>query len=144
MGAGVPMHKVVLRYKDGRTVKGKLLSFQQSQPFLTIDEDMGGVTETARVEDLKAVFYVKDYEGAPTYHEQKIFRTEGGYGKKTIVRFIDGEELWGYTQGYAPNREGFFLFPSDGASNNSRIFVVNDAVKEVRFPEDEFAYRKAV
>ena len=38
------------------------------------------------------------------------------------------------TQGYQPDRPGFFVVPVDPKSNNDRCFVVMAAVKAVRFP----------
>ena len=49
------------------------------------------------------------------------------------VTFKDGETLVGATQGYQPDRPGFFLTPADPKSNNERIFVVTKAVARVSF-----------
>ena len=45
--------------------------------------------------------------------------------------FRDSEVITGYTFGYDPGRSGFFVMPTDEASNNERIFVVRSAVREV-------------
>jgi hypothetical protein len=37
----------------------------------------------------------------------------------------------GTTQGYTPEREGFFVVPFERDSNNLRIFVVSGSVKKV-------------
>ena len=55
-------------------------------------------------------------------------------GKKIEVTFKDGEVLVGTTMGYDAQRPGFFLFPADDTTNNTRTFVVAAAaVKNVRF-----------
>lgn len=54
-------------------------------------------------------------------------------GKKIEVTFNDGEVLVGTTMGYDAQRPGFFLFPADDKTNNTRMFVVMAAVKSVRF-----------
>jgi hypothetical protein len=54
-------------------------------------------------------------------------------GKKIEVTFKDGEVLVGTTTGYDTQRPGFFLFPADDKTNNTRTFVVTAAVKGVRF-----------
>ena len=41
--------------------------------------------------------------------------------------------LGGFTMGYNPNRQGFFLSPADENSNNSRIYIVSKAVKSVNW-----------
>lgn len=56
-----------------------------------------------------------------------------GLGKKIQVDFKDGEILVGYSQGFTPNRPGFFVFPADPESNNDRIFVFTAATKAVCF-----------
>ncbi len=56
-----------------------------------------------------------------------------GLGRKVKVTFKDGETLHGYTTGYAPDRHAFFVFPADPASNNDRVFVINDSTSEVEF-----------
>ena len=54
------------------------------------------------------------------------------HGKKIAVRFKDGEVLCGYTLTYTPDRDGFFVFPSDVESNNQRIYVLTAAANEIK------------
>jgi hypothetical protein len=49
------------------------------------------------------------------------------------VRFFDGETVVGYTLGYSPDRQGFYLTPADLQGNNERIFVVKSATEEIKF-----------
>lgn len=53
-------------------------------------------------------------------------------GMKIKVKFADGELIRGTTTGYNKKRKGFFLFPVDPQSNNERIYVVADAVHDVK------------
>jgi len=62
-------------------------------------------------------------------------------GRKVEVAFVDGEILQGSVLGYNPKDSGFFLFPSDPKSNNHRVFVVNSAVKNFRYLEDQLAQK---
>ena len=62
-------------------------------------------------------------------------------GRKVEVAFVDGEILQGSVLGYNPNDSGFFLFPSDPKSNNHRVFVVNSALKDFRYLEDELVQK---
>jgi hypothetical protein len=66
-------------------------------------------------------------------------------GKKVAVLFKDGELLCGYTLTYVPGRDGFFMFPADGDTNNLRVYVVNASTAEVKTgPEAEaLAQRRA-
>jgi hypothetical protein len=50
------------------------------------------------LEDLKAVFFVKDFKGNKDH--KKTYRDEvAGGGRKIKVTFQDGEEIVGYTFG---------------------------------------------
>ena len=55
------------------------------------------------------------------------------HGRKLEVSFSDKERLVGSTEGYSPNRLGFFFFPANSASNVLRVFVVNANVRQVRW-----------
>lgn len=86
------------------------------------------------MKELKAIFFVKDFDGNYTYDERKkYFEGEKPSGRKIEVTFRDGEVLVGTTLGYDPNRPGFFVFPADPKSNNLRVFAVSSAVKKVRY-----------
>ncbi len=86
------------------------------------------------MKDLKALFFVRDFQGNPDYDERKEFDPKGQIsGRKVEVVFLDGEVLVGTTLGYEPKRSGFFLHPIDPKSNNIRVFVVCEAVHNVRF-----------
>ena len=72
-----PQNKVVARYIDGRVVKGTTVDFLPTRPsFHLIPIGQGGnpisVLEI-KVSDLKAVFFVKDFNGDPAYDELKSF-----------------------------------------------------------------------
>ena len=87
-----------------------------------------------RIKDLKAVFFVRDFGGDPSYHERKQFAEgERTPGRRVQVAFKDGEVLVGTTLGYNPGRPGFFFIPVDPKSNNLKVFAVAAAVTNVRF-----------
>jgi hypothetical protein len=50
---------------------------------------------------------------------------------KVKITFYDGEVMIGVTQGYTPNREGFFIVPLEQGTNNLRIFVISKAMKNI-------------
>jgi hypothetical protein len=128
--------KVVVRYVDGRLVKGVTQDFFPNKDRFHLRSNTTTSEEPAEVliRDLKAVFFVKDFEGNPGYDERKEY-LEGDkpQGRKVEVLFVDGEMLVGSTLGYDPNRLGFFLFPVDPKSNNMRVFAVTAAIKSVRY-----------
>jgi hypothetical protein len=45
------------------------------------------------------------------------------------VTFWDGETLTGMTHAYDPHQKGFFIHLLDEMDNNSRIYVLSDAVQ---------------
>jgi hypothetical protein len=127
---------VVARYQDGRIVKGTTYDFgPQKKGFhvVPLGEEGRKATEVL-FSDLKAVFFVKSLEGKqdhPSAREGIEEKTEPMGQMKVKITFLDGETLLGTTQGYTLEREGFFIVPLEGDSNNLRIFVVSKAVKEV-------------
>lgn len=126
------VNKVVVRYKDGRIVKGTTRDFIPGKALFHVEVAGKDETIEVNVEDLKAIFFVKDFGGKPDYVEAKSFSDSGsGKGKKILVEFKDGETLTGYTLGYDANRPGFFVMPSDERSNNERVYVVRSAVANV-------------
>ncbi len=129
------INKVALRFKDGRVLKGSTHDFMPGKPHFHLETDEVSHTADVRMEDLKAVFFVKNFEGRPEYSEVRIFpeRLPTSKGRKIAVLFTDGELLTGFTLAYDPKRPGFFMLPTDEMSNNERIYVVASAVKEVGF-----------
>jgi hypothetical protein len=124
-------NKVVVRFKDGSILKGKTSDFFPNKASFHL-ETLNGENKTIDVEQLKAFFWVKDFEGNKNYDEN--YEDEiAGTGRKIIVKFSDGESIIGYTLGYSPDRQGFFMTPADLKSNNQRIFVVKSASEKIEF-----------
>jgi hypothetical protein len=129
--------KVIMRYADGRLIKGYTNDFFPNKPLFHVLPAESKPTDKGvevYLKDLKAVFFVKDFTGKQTYNEKKDF-AEGpqSSGRKVEVTFKDGEVLVGSTLGYYPNRLGFFVIPADTRSNNLRVFIVSTAMSKFRF-----------
>jgi hypothetical protein len=129
--------KVVAHFKDGRTLRGLTQDFHPaSESFHLLPSEGGGMPAVIRVEDLKALFYVKEWGAARRSVERaKKFAMESSLGKKTVVEFQDGEKVWGFSQGYGKDKKGFYFYPADPGENNTRVFIVNSAVKDIRFED---------
>ena len=128
-------NKVVAHYLNGKLVKGTTRDFFPTRPAFHIDPMNGGAAVEVLLNTLKAVFFVKDYVGLPRRSDLPGFIAgpgETARGKKVAVRFKDGELLCGYTLTYSPEREGFFVFPSDPGSNNLRIYVLTAATTKIQ------------
>jgi hypothetical protein len=95
----------------------------------------GGNGIEVRCKQLKAVFFVKDLAGNPTRKDVMGFIAgpgETSQGKKIGVLFKDQELMCGYSLSYLPEREGFFMFPSDKEGNNLRVYILTAACQEVK------------
>ena len=122
-------NKVVLKFKDNSIVKGQTNNFLPTKTFFHLQQLESGPIEV-HIEDLKAIFFVKNYEGSKDHKKTYDDKIAGG-GRKIKVKFLDGETIVGYTTGYSPDRQGFYIVPSDLKGNNERIFVVKTATEEV-------------
>lgn len=126
--------KVVVRYSDGRVLKGYTQNFAPDKAYFHIRPvNMEAQNQIIKVsiKDLKGVFFVRDFAGDPDYKEKKTFPYGMNIiGRKIEVTFKDGEVMVGSTTGYDPHlrRPGFFVSPSDPDWNLLRVFVVSEAV----------------
>jgi hypothetical protein len=123
--------KVIAHFLDGTLVKGTTHDFYPSRVKFTIktSED---VTQQIQVNELKALFFVKDFKGKPQYRERKGFFKDTDPGNKVLVEFFDGEILFGYTITYSGKGNGFFMSPGDPDSNNIKVFVVHGSTKRIK------------
>jgi hypothetical protein len=129
--------KIIVRFADGRIMKGYTQNFSPNKPTFHLrpaDPKASEETIEVLVQELKAVFFVRDFSGDPNYKEQKKF-PDGAKPSGRVVEatFKDGERIIGSTLGYDPRRPGFFIFPGDLNWNNLKIFVVSQAVRWVRY-----------
>lgn len=133
-------NRVVVHYLNGELEKGYTTDFQPDKDVfhLVIAEAEREMTIPIKIDNLKAVFFVKEFKGVGgTGHVDKItfedIKDQQLSGKKVRVEFNDGEVICGFTLGYSPQRRGFFFTPLDTESNNERIFAVLKAVKDIKF-----------
>ena len=126
--------RVVVRYADGRVLKG-YADFDPEQPGLRLvalgEPDAEGLE--IPLAELKAVFFVRSFDGDPGHEESKdLYQARPPGTRKVSVRFRDGEELVGHTRQLDRYRSGLFFTPLDPRSNNLRVFAVFDALWGVR------------
>jgi hypothetical protein len=127
--------KVVAHYVNGTLLRGTTRDFFVKRDMLHVQPLDNTDSVPVRYENLKALFFVKDFEGDPRRQDlrgfiQKKWLPE--YGRKIAVRFKDGELLCGFATSYSADREGFFISPADHGSNNERIYVVRAATQAVK------------
>ena len=127
-------NKIVVHMKDGKVHKGVTHDFApEKDGFHLLPAEGGGVPIQVGMEQMKALFYVKDYIGNRDFVAHRSFTDESRQRRKAIARFEDGEEIWGFVaEGAEEEASGFFFYPADQRDNNVRIFVVRSALKELR------------
>jgi hypothetical protein len=127
--------RVVARFVDGRVLKGTTQDFAPNRPkfHLFPDGDEKAKPLDVPLGALKALFFVKSWEGDPKRVDDNSFELARGQGRRMLVTFADGEVMAGFTMGYGPSKPGFFLIPADPNSNNTRVFVVKSSVTKVEF-----------
>jgi len=128
---------VVARFVDGRVLKGTTHDFAPQKPVfhLTAWDAPTARALAIPVGALKALFFVRTYDGDPKHVEGADFEKAKGQGRKIIVTFADGEVVCGFTTGYSKDKQGFFVIPVDPASNNSRVYAVTAAIKKVEWAD---------
>ena len=127
------MKKIVLHFLDGEILKGATWNFSADRPWFYLIQNMTGETTRVDSSQLKAIFFVKTFEGNSLLRKNYDLSLPG-LGTKVKVCFKDGETTFGYTYGLNQERKGFFLFPSDRYSNNEKVFVLTAATQEICYP----------
>lgn len=135
--------KVVLRFNNGELLKGCLKEFSQTSQEVLFEELGRKGVRTIPLQELKAIFFVRTFEGDSEYREKKRYGIRKREGRKIFIRFKDGESMAGYLQGDMPwdkgfflsrpdeKKIGFFLVPVDEDSNNIRVFVIKSSVRDI-------------
>ena len=137
------MEKAVTRLINGKVLKGYIDEFSPDQNEVNIKEEMTADLRTVKIGDVKAVFFVRSFEGDQEHKERKSYGIAKVKGQRVFVKFRDGEGLVGFLEGDVPwekgfflskqdsSRKGFFLLPVDEDTNNIKVFVVSSSVDAV-------------
>lgn len=136
--------KAVLRFLDGSVLKGHLTAFSEEAAVITLCEADNDTVHTVNADILKAIFFVKTFEGKKEHHDKKSYVARKPGYRRTFIKFNDGEDMVGFLEGEVPweksfflskkkiqHLKGFYLLPADGSSNNNRVFVFTGAVRDV-------------
>ncbi len=123
--------KVVVHFRDGRLLKGYAAGVSGTLPSFFIQTlDVPSREVEIELAALKAVFFVKDFEGDTSYTERRAFPAPAApNGRRIEIVMFDGEIMVGALDAYHPEGQGFFFAPADPHSNNIGCFVVASAVK---------------
>ena len=122
--------KVIAHFLDGTLLKGITPDFYPNRGKFRLEGE-DGECHRIHINELKALFFVRDFTGRRDYRERKGFFVPD-QGNKILVEFFDGEVLFGYSLTYSPKGFGFFMVPGDPESNNVKVFVVHSSTKRVK------------
>lgn len=128
--------QVVAHFLDGHVVKGVSLDVDPSRPTCHISTPDQGTLEV-RLADLKALYFVRSFDGNPAFHRQFTvdptdIRARGAQAVE--VRFGDGERMVGFTMHFPPVRPFFFVIPASHEDNNIRVLVNRAAAVGIAQP----------
>ncbi|MGH9462515.1 MAG: DUF6982 domain-containing protein [Vicinamibacteria bacterium] len=123
--------KIIARTKNGKCFKGYL----RDGRFLT-----RGILRMTTVDSqelpvdlnqLKGVFFVRDFEGNKNHLENKILLADPERpGLRVRLRFEDNETMEGVVENHLEllQAAGFFFWPADTEANNDLIFVMKSSL----------------
>jgi len=143
-------NKIVVKYLDGKIIKGFSSDFDPNRAvfhIVLVGKDMETATEETvevKLDEIKAVFFVKSFIGNREYKKVRTFtghNLEDPIHPKIVVVFRDGENFYGSTYSYSPEEIGFFVFPIDQQDNNERVFVPKSSLQKVhvkKFGSNDF------
>jgi hypothetical protein len=124
--------RVVIRKLSKALVKGFVdpASYLTPQGIEVLDQQ--GRLAAIPLEEIKGVFFVRDFEGNPQRSERKVFRSRPRLaGLWVRMTFKDQEVL----EGLVPNNLldldplGFMVTPPDAYSNNLKAFIPRTALQ---------------
>jgi hypothetical protein len=137
------IEKVVVRFNSGKILKGYLEDFTAYTDIVVIKEAETDKEHGIPIHELKAIFFVKTFQGNSARSDKKVFGIRENIGRKVYIRFNDSESMMGYLEGEIPWEKGFylskptsalkgfFLVPVDIDSNNKKVFVVSSSIKDI-------------
>lgn len=135
--------KVVIRFINGKLLKGYIIDFTAYTDLVVIQDVETDKEHGIPIHELKAIFFVKTFEGDGSRRDKKMYGIRKNIGRKVYIRFNDGESMMGFLEGEIPWEKGFYLskptsalkgfffVPVDVESNNKKVFVVSSSLKDV-------------
>jgi len=124
-------NKVVVRFKDKTLLKGQISNFSPFYNFFQL-ELLNGESVIVNIDKIKAMFFVKKYEGNKEYnykYEDELLWV----GDKITLKFTDGEKIVGYAQHSDFTSKGYFITPADVNGNNTYVFASRSAIESMSF-----------
>lgn len=128
-------YRVIAHFKNGLLLKGYTQNFRPPiRTFVIVSEhDADDISEISMT-DLKALFFVKTFEGENGYIEKNKFEvvdTSSLKGLKVKIVFSDGEIIRGMTPNYRNIFTGFYIKPLDPKCNNNFVYILADSPRNI-------------
>jgi hypothetical protein len=123
--------KIVARTRHGERFKGCLMDGRAIVRGVLRMKNLEGRDLPLDLEQLKGIFFVRDYEGDKEYLESKTLTSDPERkGLRVRIRFEDNESMEGVVENSVEllQAAGFFFWPADPKANNELIFVVKSAL----------------
>jgi len=124
--------KLVVHYQDGTIRKGtayRLDILEEGFNLVPLTRKGWGKPFYVRFSDLKAIFFVKDFNRAPAVPTGREYHPPG---HEVRVFFRDGELLEGYTHShYTPTSPRFHVIPKNDLDNAYSVIVERAATRRV-------------
>jgi hypothetical protein len=118
--------------KNGEIAKGYSSDFspdEESFHLISITDPL--YKEEIAFDNLKAVFFVKDFKGDFLHMDTFDFSKAPVNGKHIIISFFDGEIIFATAKNLHDHKTGFFVYPVDPETNTERAFVINSFINSV-------------
>ncbi|MCX7943477.1 MAG: FHA domain-containing protein [Deltaproteobacteria bacterium] len=130
MRLNTDFERIVIRYFSGRIIKRIINDINIGIEKFTIRNALTNQFESFTMNDLKAIFWVKNLIGDPSRVDRQGFIKEAD-PSNMFLEFKDGECQWGSHTGYSPRSSGFFFYPHDPDSNNIKCYIPRDSLNYV-------------
>ncbi len=125
--------KVIVRTRDKKLFRGFSKAEFIGEKVQVIDAK--GKRQDFPLDELKAIFFVREFEGDASYREVRFLTSESLPTWLWIqVTFCDGEVMEGKIRNDRSllDPQGFFMWVADEGTNNELVYIVRSALKDLR------------
>lgn len=139
--------RLVARMQTGEVYRGFCFHLSPDEPgfhldLVDADGELTGERRMIAFADMKALFYVKSFDGK--FDKNQDYGEWRPQGSEVVVQFRDGETLQGFTLNpYQEGQTRFYVIPGNANTNEISILVEAAATEGVYAPEEFKRRQKA-
>jgi hypothetical protein len=140
----LPLQQVVLYFLSGEVLQGWLLEWDLEKDgfhFIERTEDAQPAEKYARFYELKAVAFVRDFDGEVTKNLLSLRMPKDGH--RVYIMFADEEEMSGHILEWEPSGDKFYFFPHSMGLNLMFLLIERHTVTELRLLKEKKSAAKA-